>query len=69
MNQSGTADSVYCSSLTEVYSVEGVFYFTPLADGQRSFCFLEGYHESNTDEGHFFGQWLVRAIVRLKENR
>ena len=37
MNQSGTADSVYCSSLAEVYSVEGVFYFTPLADGQRSF--------------------------------
>ena len=42
MNQGGTADSVYRSSLAEVYSVEGVFYFTPLADGQRIFCFLGG---------------------------
>ena len=41
MNQSGTADSVCYSSLTEVYSVEGFFYFTPLTDGQGSFLFLE----------------------------
>lgn len=46
MNQSGTADSVYCSSLAEVYSVEGVFYFTPLADGQRSFYFGKMLHIS-----------------------